>query len=110
VNKSYSYITRFLLLLVFLFPDFAKAFHSHGNNIYCDGKKCCELNKDKNKEKKTGNECEICKFSKYSFNISPFLYNFLEKLFSGELIINLVYSLHKNYFLSLGLQRSPPVI
>lgn len=97
-------------MLVFLYTDILKVFHSHNNEHFCKDNVCCNLKKDEHDNKKSDDKCEICKFDKYYFEKTPDFYEYSKEIFIRNYFISYESSLQENYLLDNKLLRSPPVI
>jgi len=104
------YIAKLFLIVFFLLPDFAKAFHSHNNQVKCDSAACCQNQENNAGEGGNDKQCPICKFSMYSFETPPSFYGFTVSFYFCDFNLKYTSSIQKSYLLNLKLLRSPPIV
>lgn len=110
MKDKFLNIAKLLLIVFFLFPEFAKVLHTHNGELKCTDESCCSAQKENDETDKIEENCAICKFWKYFFEVPQPLSNFSEKICFYELEIVYAWSIHENYLLNLKLLRSPPLI
>jgi len=110
MKEKFSNIAKLLLIVIFLFPEFAKVLHTHNDELKCTNESCCSTQKENDDPDKHDEGCFICKFSKYFFDIPEPLLDFSEKKCFNELVENYNQPFHKSYLLNSKQLRSPPLI